>query len=599
MEDKATFGNFIRTKRKEQGLSQKELAGKLYVSESAVSKWERGLSYPDITMISGICEALKITEHELCTASEDHRQRELERTARSYKTFIRVWNISLMTLYAVILVPLFILWVIMKGIIREYLITASCFMCAASLLNIPSLVKKHKGLITFICTFVSVNLTLLQACLYAGSGWRLYLSLLLNLLFVSSAVFLPLFLKYIPESCSLRKHRLNICLAADSLLLILCAGFSEWQKTGELFYTDRFYNVIILVSLAWILYIVVRYVKISVCFRASIYSGVLAVYAALYRLTGKEASDVFFEFTRAVIESRPYFIAAVIFASASAVFFVIGGVLHIRGKKSSSSASAVRYNKKLKITGFILWGILGTAVSVILVTAVFFPGLPAYIAVKLEYSDIRRSPLQWEHSNAEIPDSFIEISAEEMTLRVPSEMKKKDPDSDIMLFWDGDRETETNASSIVLISEAVDESDFDALKTMSFCFDDRTLTEAELKTIFSHVNMKYPESYYEYITGIYSLDMEDFDIHSYDASSDFIKAARIKVSSISDNVIYEGKINGTPAIINFLSDDKDEHFKCAVDLFSGKNYEKHYSLLLASCDMETLYSMIASIEIST
>lgn len=76
MEDKSTLGKFIQTKRKELGLSQKELAKALYVTESAVSKWERGISYPDITMISGICEVLHISEHELCTASEDRQQRE-------------------------------------------------------------------------------------------------------------------------------------------------------------------------------------------------------------------------------------------------------------------------------------------------------------------------------------------------------------------------------------------------------------------------------------------------------------------------------------------------------------------------------------------
>ena len=87
MKDKITFGNFIRSKRKESGLSQKELAEKLYVTESAVSKWERGISYPDITMISGICEALNISEHELCTASEDENQRKIERMAEKYKKF--------------------------------------------------------------------------------------------------------------------------------------------------------------------------------------------------------------------------------------------------------------------------------------------------------------------------------------------------------------------------------------------------------------------------------------------------------------------------------------------------------------------------------
>ena len=44
MEDKITLGKFIQSKRKELGLSQKDLAKELYVTESAVSKWERGVS---------------------------------------------------------------------------------------------------------------------------------------------------------------------------------------------------------------------------------------------------------------------------------------------------------------------------------------------------------------------------------------------------------------------------------------------------------------------------------------------------------------------------------------------------------------------------
>lgn len=59
--EKTTLGKFIQTKRKQADLSQKEMAEKLFVTESAVSKWERGVSYPDISMIQGICEVLSIS----------------------------------------------------------------------------------------------------------------------------------------------------------------------------------------------------------------------------------------------------------------------------------------------------------------------------------------------------------------------------------------------------------------------------------------------------------------------------------------------------------------------------------------------------------
>ena len=49
--DNGKFGAFLVQLRQEKGLTQKELAEKLYVSDKAVSKWERGLSLPDIALL--------------------------------------------------------------------------------------------------------------------------------------------------------------------------------------------------------------------------------------------------------------------------------------------------------------------------------------------------------------------------------------------------------------------------------------------------------------------------------------------------------------------------------------------------------------------
>ncbi len=63
--DKEKTGQLITTLRKEKGLTQKQLAEALNVTDKAVSKWERGLSFPDISMLEPISEVLGISIMEL------------------------------------------------------------------------------------------------------------------------------------------------------------------------------------------------------------------------------------------------------------------------------------------------------------------------------------------------------------------------------------------------------------------------------------------------------------------------------------------------------------------------------------------------------
>ena len=63
--DKSKFGAFVAELRKEKGLMQKDLAEKLYVSDKAVSKWERGLSIPDVAILVPLAEILGVTVTEL------------------------------------------------------------------------------------------------------------------------------------------------------------------------------------------------------------------------------------------------------------------------------------------------------------------------------------------------------------------------------------------------------------------------------------------------------------------------------------------------------------------------------------------------------
>lgn len=60
-------GKFIALIRKEKGLTQRELAEKLNLSEKTISKWERGVGFPDISLILPLCKCLEIDAIELMT----------------------------------------------------------------------------------------------------------------------------------------------------------------------------------------------------------------------------------------------------------------------------------------------------------------------------------------------------------------------------------------------------------------------------------------------------------------------------------------------------------------------------------------------------
>ena len=59
--DKQSFGKYIAEKRKQLGMTQMQLAEKIHVTDKAVSKWERGLSYPDVTLLEPLAEALSVS----------------------------------------------------------------------------------------------------------------------------------------------------------------------------------------------------------------------------------------------------------------------------------------------------------------------------------------------------------------------------------------------------------------------------------------------------------------------------------------------------------------------------------------------------------
>ena len=70
------FGRFIAGMRKEKKMTQAELAEKIHVTDKAVSRWERGLGFPDIQTIEPLAQALGISVLELMRSERQEKAKE-------------------------------------------------------------------------------------------------------------------------------------------------------------------------------------------------------------------------------------------------------------------------------------------------------------------------------------------------------------------------------------------------------------------------------------------------------------------------------------------------------------------------------------------
>lgn len=70
--DQKKIGKFIASLRKEKNMTQSEFSEKMGVSINAVSKWERGISFPDVSLFKKICHELDISIEELINGEKDN-----------------------------------------------------------------------------------------------------------------------------------------------------------------------------------------------------------------------------------------------------------------------------------------------------------------------------------------------------------------------------------------------------------------------------------------------------------------------------------------------------------------------------------------------
>ena len=225
MENKKTFGEYICRRRKELGLTQREFADKLYVTESAVSKWERGLSYPDVTLLRDICAVLDITEHELLTASEDTEKRTAEKLAAKYLRLARNYRVTQYILYGGTILICFIVNLAVQHTLSWFWIVLASVLLAASLTLAPALVsmrpalERYKWAVSLGCAAASLELLLLICCLYTGGNW--FWVAFAGTIFGLSLALLPFLLPTLPLPAALAGRKTSLYLGVETVLLML------------------------------------------------------------------------------------------------------------------------------------------------------------------------------------------------------------------------------------------------------------------------------------------------------------------------------------------------------------------------------------------
>lgn len=212
-----TFGDFLKQKRLEKNLTQKQLANILFVSESAVSKWEKGVSHPDITMLPKLSEVLCVSEHELITASIDNQSRKEKSQAKKWRALVATWELFFYISYAIAILTCFICNLAVSGTLSWFWIVLSALLLSFTLINLPKFIKKHKLLLIPLFDYVSLIILLAVCAIYTAGDWFFVASV--SVLLGLTMIFMPIFIAKFSVFNRIKKYNDFVSFFIDFVVL--------------------------------------------------------------------------------------------------------------------------------------------------------------------------------------------------------------------------------------------------------------------------------------------------------------------------------------------------------------------------------------------
>ncbi len=132
--DQILIGKFIAAERKQKGLTQRQLADELGISDKTISKWETGKGFPEISLLLPLCEHLNITVNELLSAErlsdKEYKQKAEENMVNMIKEKeANIKNMRLSAITGLIATVTFVTLIILSAVYGEVLpMTAKVIM---------------------------------------------------------------------------------------------------------------------------------------------------------------------------------------------------------------------------------------------------------------------------------------------------------------------------------------------------------------------------------------------------------------------------------------------------------------------------------------
>lgn len=251
MQDKINFGKYIAEKRKKKGLTQEELASRLYVIPTTISKWERGISYPDINVIVKLCKELDISEHEFFIACDDEATKEEKREIQRYRT-LKKWMLNILNLgYIIGIISCFICNLAINHTLSWFLIALLGILISFSITSLPFYLKNNKYKFCKIAFIVTILIYLLLFTInYVNNGSWLIESFLIAS-FVFSFLWLAILIGTFTKIAFYYKVAISLVMVAFISIFTnpFCAKVLEIPDNGNNIYNFICAVIMIIIAL--------------------------------------------------------------------------------------------------------------------------------------------------------------------------------------------------------------------------------------------------------------------------------------------------------------------------------------------------------------